>query len=114
MASSIVVIVQEDPQKSPKPVEALRIALGLSSGENPLTIILRGNSPFLLGEGMEEAQDSEILEKYLPSIKQLEIPFVVPIGGKAKWDLNPEFSVREMSETEMASCIASADRILAF
>lgn len=114
MALNLVVVVQEDPQKSSKPVEALRIALGLASGENPMTIILRGNAPSLLGDGQEEVHDLEILEKYLPSIQQLEIPFVVPLGGQRAWNLDPHFSICEMSETEMAACLVRADRVLVF
>ena len=48
LPTSIVVVIQEDPQKSGRAVEALRIALGLGAGENPLTVVLLNQAPLLL------------------------------------------------------------------
>ena len=39
MSENWVVLLREDPMTSGRPVEGLRIALGLSTGNNPLTII---------------------------------------------------------------------------
>ena len=74
MFPSIVVVIQEDPLHTHRAVEALRIALGLSTGGNPLSIVLLGEAPLLLADDTDNVVDAEILEKYLPSIKQLETP----------------------------------------
>ncbi len=76
MPPSVVVVIREDPQKSHRAVEALRIALGLSTGENPLSVILLGRSPLMISEDPGDIVDGEIMEKYLPSFKQLNIPFL--------------------------------------
>lgn len=112
MPPSIVVVIREDPQKSHRAVEALRIALGLSTGENPMTVVLLGQAPRLLSEDPEDVVDGEILEKYLPSFKQLEIPFAILSGSG--FDLDPDFKVKELSEEAIRSLVAEADRVLVF
>lgn len=114
MAASILIIIRGNPLKTSKPVEGLRIALGLSTGENPLTIVLVGGATQLLSEDDEEILDSDILEKYLPSLKQLQISFVVPQGTRSLHDMNSTFNLREASEVEIAALVASADRVLTF
>jgi len=114
MPLSVVVVIREDPQKSHRAVEALRIALGLSTGENPLSVFLLGQSPLMISEEPEGIVDREIMEKYLPSFKHLKIPFLVPIGTGAQFNLDPEFDVRELSEEAIQATIASSSRILVF
>ncbi len=114
MPPSIVVVIREDPEKTHRAVEALRIALGLGTGENPLTIVLFNRAPLLLTEDPSGLVDSEILEKHLPVLKEWRTPFVVPKGAQQRFPLDPEFSVREASQGEIASLIAEADRVLVF
>jgi hypothetical protein len=95
-------------------VEALRIALGLSTGENPMTVVLLGEAPALISEEPEDIVDGEILEKYLPSFKHLTIPFVVLSGAGSRFNLDPEFKVTEVSEETIRSIVAGADRVLVF
>ncbi|MBI4400226.1 MAG: hypothetical protein HY581_01170 [Nitrospirae bacterium] len=107
-------MIREDPTKTPRAVEALRIALGLSTGGNPLTVILLEQAPLLLAEEQENILDGEILEKHLPVLKELRVPFVVPLGSGSKLSLNPGLEVREASSQDIASLIARTDRVLAF
>jgi len=114
MPPSVIVVIREDPQKSHRAVEALRIALGLSTGENPLSVILLGQSPLMISEESEEIIDREIMEKYLPSFKHLKIPFLVPTGTGGRFNLDPGFNVKELSEEVIQSTVAGSDRILVF
>jgi len=114
MPPSIVVVIREDPRKTHRAVEALRIALGLSTGESPMTVVLLGQAPLLLSEDLETIKDVEILEKYLPSFKQLEIPFALLSGSRSDFDVDPEFKVSELSEEAIRSLVADADRVLVF
>lgn len=114
MPPSVVVVIHEDPLKTHRAVEALRIALGLSTGDNPLTIVLLDCAPLLLTEDLGDVLDVEVLEKYLPSLKQLKIPFVVPIGTRSQFELDPGFEVREASTDDIESLMASSDRVLVF
>jgi len=114
MPPSVVVVIREDPQKSHRAVEALRIALGLSTGENPLLVILLDQAPLMISKEPEDIVDGEIMEKYLPSFKYLKIPFSVPISSGALFDLDPEFNVKELSEEAIRVAIASSDCVLVF
>lgn len=114
MPPSIVVVIREDPHKTHRAVEALRIALGLGTSENPLSVVLLGQAPLLISQAPEDIVDGEVLEKYLPSVKHLKIPFVVPVGTGVRFDLDPEFEVTERSEEAIRAVIASSDRVLVF
>lgn len=114
MPPSIVVVIREDPKKTHRAVEALRIALGLSTGDNPMTVVLLGQAPLLISEGSDELVDGEILEKYLPSFKQLEIPFTLRSGSASNFELDPEFKVEELPDDAIRSLVSGADRVLVF
>lgn len=114
MPPSVVVVIREDPRKSHRAVEALRIALGLSTGENPLSVVLLGQAPLMISEEPEDIMDGEVMEKYLPSFKHLKISFSVPIGTGIRFNLDPEFNVKELSGEAIQTAIADSDRILVF
>jgi sulfur relay (sulfurtransferase) DsrF/TusC family protein len=113
MPKNVAVIIQEDPRKSHRPVEALRIALGLSAGSHMTTVVLLGEAPRLLGDETDDILDIEILEKYLPAIKQLEIQFILqdihnPI------EVQDDFSVKRENDETIRSFIQSMDCTLVF
>lgn len=114
MPPSIVVVIRADPRQSGRAVEALRIALGLGAGENPLTVILLDNAPLLLSEDTEDIVDGEILEKHRPVFKELQIPFLVPPNSQSRFSLDPDFNIRESPKETISASIATADRALAF
>jgi len=114
MTPSVTVVIRDDPRKSDRAAEALRIALGLSTGPNPLTVILLNEAPLLLGEEIDDLASAEILEKHLPVLKELGISFVVPESTRTRYHLDSAFRVREASFTDLALLIAQSDRLLAF
>lgn len=114
MTPTVVVAIRQDPRKSAQPVEAMRIALGLAAGDNPLTVILAGEAPHLLAEEEDTVLDGDILEKYLPSVKEMNIPFIIPQGSLKAMDVDPDFNVREASLDDVRQLIATADRTLVF
>jgi sulfur relay (sulfurtransferase) DsrF/TusC family protein len=107
MAKNIAVVIQEDPRKTHRPVEALRIALGLSAGSHMTTVVLLGEATRLLGD------ETEILEKYLPSIKQLEIPFIVP-NMIDQVVIQDDFLVKRENNETIRSFVQSMDCTLVF
>jgi hypothetical protein len=114
LPSSIVVVIQEDPRKSGRAVEALRIALGLGSGENPMTVVLLNQAPLLLSEDTDDIVDVDILEKHLPVFKELNIPFLLEQDSRSRFSLDTEFEMREAAESDIATTIVTADRVLVF
>lgn len=114
MPPSVVVAIRQDPRTSAQPVEAMRIALGLAAGENPLTVVFGGEATRLLAGDEDSILDGDILEKYLPSVKQLGIPLVVPAGSIEAMDLDTDFNLREAPPEDMRHLLASAERALVF
>jgi sulfur relay (sulfurtransferase) DsrF/TusC family protein len=113
MSKRIAVVISEDPCVTSRPVEALRIALGLSAGDHETTVVLLGCASMLLMEDTEEIIDVDILEKYLPSFRHLSIPFVVEVGTSIDmW--SDDFSVMTKTADEIRQLVRSADRSLIF
>ena len=113
MSKRVAVVIADDPRLTARPVEALRIALGLCAGDHDTTVILLGPASRLLMEDTEEIVDAEILEKYLPSFKHLAVPFIVEPGSTMNtW--SDDFSVTTRTTDEIRQFIRSADRSLIF
>lgn len=113
MAKNVAVVIQEDPRKTHRPVEALRIALGLSSGSHRTTVVLLGEAVRLISEDRDEILNMETLETYLPSIKDLHIPFILPSTTEQS-SVSKEFNTRYQSDENISSFLQSMDRTLVF
>ena len=113
MSKRVAVVIAQDPTTTHRPVEALRIALGLSAGDHDTTIILLGRAPMLLSDDIDDVVDVEILEKYRPSLAQVGVSFVVEAGTASQALLN-EFSVTHKSAGEIRALLESYDRTLVF
>ena len=113
MSKRIAVVISEDPSVTARPVEALRIALGLRTGDHETTVILLGRAPMLLMNDTEEIVDVDILEKYLPSFKHLSVPFIVE-PGTALDTWSDDFSVACMPADGIRNLLRSVDRSLVF
>ncbi len=114
MPKQLVVLIREDPTTSHRAAEAIRIALGLSTGPNPISIILLNNARQLVSDDAFDLPDGEILEKHLPVIKNLEIPIILPLGSQELFPIDQEFTIQESSSSQMASLLEQADRVLTF
>lgn len=113
MSKRIAVVISEDPRITARPVEALRIALGLCAGDHETTVVLLGPASTLLVEDAEDIVDADILEKYLPSFKQLAIPFILEAGASMNMWAD-DFSVTTRTPDEIRQFVRSADRSLIF
>lgn len=113
MLKRIAVVISEDPCVTARPVEALRIALGLCAGDHETTVVLLGRASRLLRTDTEEIMDVDILEKYLPSFKHLSVPFVVE-PGTVMDDWSDSFSVTIRTADEIRQLIRTVDRSLVF
>jgi len=113
MAKRVAVVIAEDPTTTHRPVEALRIALGLCAGDHETTVVLLGKAPLLLTEETDDVIDVDILEKYRPSFAQLGVPFVVESASEAAGFLNG-FAVSSQSAAEIRRLLESSDRTLVF
>jgi hypothetical protein len=113
MPKNVAVVIQEDPRKTHRPVEALRIALGLLSGSHKTTVILLGEAVRLLSQERDDIIDVDILETYLPSIEDLQVPFILA-SAPHRSAIRKEFRTRYESDETIASFLQSMDRTLVF
>jgi hypothetical protein len=113
MSKRVAVVIAQDPTQTHRPVEALRIALGLCAGEHETTIVLLRRAALLLTDETDAVVDVDILEKYRPSLAQLGVPFILE-SDTATEPLLTEFSVTQKSVEEIRSLLASCDRTLVF
>lgn len=113
MAKNVAVIIQDDPRKTHRPVEALRIALGLIAGSHATTVVLLGEAVRLLSEDTDDIVDVDILETYLPSIEHLAMPFVLHTTTDRS-AVREEFLTRYETDAGIRSLIQSMDRTLVF
>ena len=115
MSLNIIVLIRKDPTVTHQPVEGFRIALGLSTGPNPLTIIVLGQARLLLSEEISpDILDEEILEKYIPAIQDLDLPIIVPEESQRSFEFDPDFSITEKSARDIQSLMRKAERVLIF
>jgi sulfur relay (sulfurtransferase) DsrF/TusC family protein len=113
MSKRIAVVISEDPRSTHRPVEALRIALGLCAGDHETTVVLLGSAPLLLTDDVDDVIDVDILEKYRPSFAQLSVPFLVEADSPYR-ELLEEFSVTRTAPRDIRSFLQSVDRTLVF
>jgi sulfur relay (sulfurtransferase) DsrF/TusC family protein len=113
MSKRVAVVISDDPCLTARPVEALRIALGLCAGDHNTTVVLLGPASRLLMEDTEEIVNADVLEKYLPSFKHLAVPFIVEPGtSMSTW--SDDFFVTIRASDEIRQLVRSADRSLVF
>lgn len=113
MAKNLAVVIQEDPRKSHRPVEALRIALGLAAGTHRVTVVLLGEARRLISEETDDIIDVDILEKYLPSLQHLEIPFLLQ-SGNSDTEVLTGFTTRYESSDAIKTFVTGMDSVLVF
>lgn len=113
MAKKIAVVIREDPRHTHRPVEALRIALGLVAGTHDTTVVLLNEAVRLLSEDLDDVIDMEILEKYLPSIEHLQIPFIVQSDANRSL-VQSQFAVQYQTAEYIRHFLTDVDRTLVF
>jgi len=113
MSKNVAVVIQEDPHETHRPVEALRIALGLAAGSHTTTVVLLGKAARLLAPETDDVVDNEILEKFLPSIKQLDIPFLLQSSADRS-SIRNDLNIRYDTDQSIRDFIGSMERTLVF
>jgi hypothetical protein len=115
MESSFLILIKSNPLESHRPVEAVRIGLGLLSGEHRVQIVLMNEAPLLLSEDFEDLVDGELLPNYLPSLKELGQIFYVEEEAWKTLDLDQtEYEVSPVSMTQITEQLQEADRFMVF
>jgi sulfur relay (sulfurtransferase) DsrF/TusC family protein len=115
MTDSILVLIKSNPLESHRPAEAVRIALGLASGDHPVMIVLLNQAPLLLADDTEDLVDGDILQKYLPTFKELDQTFFVEEGSLKAHPLEgSDYKIQTVTMDKLAEMIRQAGRFFVF
>ena len=111
-----LIVIQVDPTKSHRAVEALRIALGLGSHNEgrDVSVVLCGRAPYLLSEDADDIVDGEILEKHIPVFIEWGTPFFIATDAETPHRYILDVVTKPISAAEIPSALESADRVLVF
>ena len=110
-----LVIISEDPRASHRANEAMRIALGIVAGHNPVSIVLTGPAVHLLDENTDDLVDGDDIAKFRASLKKLGVPFHVEGKLPAARDWNAEgHPIVPVGRGEIGALVPKATRFLVF
>lgn len=110
-----LVVISEDPRASHRANEAMRIALGIVAGDNPIHIVLTGPAVHLLDEDTDDLVDGDDIAKFRAALKKLGIPFEIEgaLPTEPGWNADGH-PVRTVSRAEIAALVPHATRFLVF
>lgn len=115
MTDAILVLIKSNPLESHRPVEAIRIALGLASGDHAVVIVLLNQAPLLLADDTEDLMDGDILQKYLPVFKEMGQTFFVEEGSLRAHPMEGSgYKIQPVSLDKITELIRQAGRFLIF
>ncbi len=111
----IIFLIRSNPCENHRPAEAIRIAAGLGTGNNSIKVILSGESVRVLSPDEEDLEDMDIIEKFLPIIKDWEIPLYVDRDSSAGIDLKKSpYAFRTVDNEEVAEILAGGHSVFVF
>ena len=112
----VLVVIGVDPRRSGRAFEAMRIGVGIVSGENEVTFILRGPAVHLLDADTDDLVDGDDIAKFRENLKRLEVPFHVEetaIPTDPDWNESGHPIVR-VSAAEIAALMRAGRRFIVF
>jgi predicted peroxiredoxin len=112
----VLVLISVDPRASHRANEAMRIGLGIVSGENDVTMVLTGPAVHLLDDDTDELIDGDDIAKFRANLRAVGVPFHVAADAlprDAGWnsDNHPVVSV---TAAEVAALVRGSRRVLVF
>jgi hypothetical protein len=112
----VLVLIRTDPETSHRANEAVRIALGILAGENPVVIALLGPATKILGGAVEDYVDGEDLLRHLGTLKRLGQAFHVETAGRpAGPEANPAgVTILPLDAETLARLTRDSRRVLVF
>jgi hypothetical protein len=110
------VLISLDPRQSHRANEAMRIGLGIVSGENDVTFVLTGPGVHLLDGDTDDLIDGDDIAKFRATLKALGVPFHVE---EASRPLDPEWNadghpLRIVDTAAIVDLVRASRRILSF
>ena len=112
----VLVLISVDPRESHRANEAMRIGLGIASGENEVAFVLMGPAIHLLDAETDDLVDGDDIAKFRAALRTLDIPFHVEAGALPDDpDWNAEgHPIVAVTVSELAALVSGSRRVLAF
>jgi hypothetical protein len=112
----VLVLISVDPRASHRANEAMRIALGVVSGENEVTIVLTGPAVHLLDAETDDLVDGDDIAKFRANLRAVGVPFHVETGAvPADPDWNTErHEIVPVTLDQIAERVRGSRRVLVF
>ena len=112
----VLVVISADPRSTHRANEAMRIGLGIVSGENDVTFVLIGPAAHLLDEDTDALVDGDDIAKFRGSLRALGIPFHVEADAMPQdtdWNVE-DHPVVAVSRDEVAELLRCGRRYVVF
>jgi hypothetical protein len=112
----VLVLISVDPRESHRANEAMRIGLGIASGENEVAFVLMGPAVHLLDAETDDLVDGDDIAKFRSTLRTLDIPFHVEAGAPPNDpDWNAEgHPIVAITARELAELVGASRRVLVF
>jgi hypothetical protein len=112
----VLVLISVDPRESHRANEAMRIGLGVVSGENEVAIVLTGPAVHLLDADTDDLVDGDDIAKFRAALRTVGVPFHVEssvVPADPGWNAEGHTVVR-VSPAEIADLVRGSRRVLVF
>jgi len=85
MKPLVLFVVTSDPRNSPRPVEALRIAVGTAAWKRvEVALYLGGSAVLTVAENVDDLVDADNLARYTPLLRDLAYPVYVDAESRSR------------------------------
>jgi len=112
----VLVLISVDPRESHRANEAMRIALGIVSGENEVTVVLTGPAIHLLDGDTDDLVDGDDIAKFRANLRAVGVPFHVEAGPAptdSEWNTEGH-TIIPVSAADLAELVRASRRVLVF
>ena len=112
----VLVVISADPRATHRANEAMRIGLGIVSGENDVTFVLTGPAVHLLDEDTDALVDGDDIAKFRSSLRSLGIPFHVEadaVPEDSAWNADGH-PIVPVTRADMAALLDRGRRFVVF
>ena len=116
MTRPVIVVIEADPRVSHRANEAMRIGLGIVSGENEVTFVLTGAGVHLLDGDTDDLVDGDDIGKFRGVLKSLGVPFHVDrdsLPDDPDWNTDGH-PVMPVTRADVAKLVRQGRRCLVF
>jgi len=110
-----LVVIYADPETRGATAEALRMAMGLGTGNRALQLVLMGPAAQVLGDDVDDLVDGEMIENHLDVFEDWQTPFYVERAALEQYDLSdPQVEVIPLDTSGLSQLMTTAHQVMVF